>query len=225
MKSTLLMVLGICVVAVPVFADTYYTLSESQAMLLTPAFYSDTGTGNVLLYSGTDEDEYGELMKGAVGFTGLLQDKGADPDKEAWVRMGTLGDDPQLNLALWDTVNDGPYDGYSLYVSNDNQSNWSYRLFMKGAGGYVYSDWVTIAPKEDALLVFDYGDLGIWVGWDSDVDDIGFCIRGVFDGALTSPSNGDAYHTSIISVVPLPGTVLLGFLGLGYAGMRLRKHV
>jgi hypothetical protein len=28
-----------------------------------------------------------------------------------------------------------------------------------------------------------------------------------------------------VGVVPVPGAVLLGFLGLGYAGMRLRKMV
>jgi hypothetical protein len=53
-----------------------------------------------------------------------------------------------------------------------------------------------------------------------DIDDIGFYIKDDFLGG-DYPSDPDAYH---ISVVPVPGAVLLGILGLGVAGIKLRKY-
>jgi len=39
--------------------------------------------------------------------------------------------------------------------------------------------------------------------------------------AIGTTGGSDSY----VNVVPVPGAVLLGFLGLGYAGMRLRREV
>ncbi len=46
----------------------------------------------------------------------------------------------------------------------------------------------------------------------------------VFDKVKFSTSE-IAFEFDNLAVVPLPGAVLLGFLGLGYAGMKLRKMV
>lgn len=47
----------------------------------------------------------------------------------------------------------------------------------------------------------------------STLQDIGFIIE-------TGSSTGDTFHTS---VVPVPGAVLLGMLGLGAVGIKLRR--
>ncbi|MBP7050754.1 MAG: hypothetical protein KBE65_07055 [Phycisphaerae bacterium] len=51
--------------------------------------------------------------------------------------------------------------------------------------------------------------------------DTGDLLIGLHVQAIGPLSKSDSYTT----YVPVPGAVLLGFLGLGYAGMKLRKHV
>lgn len=55
---------------------------------------------------------------------------------------------------------------------------------------------------------------------------VNFFMTNSFDAIkLTSTSYAFELDNLAVSVVPVPGAVLLGFLGLGAAGMRLRKRV
>jgi hypothetical protein len=52
---------------------------------------------------------------------------------------------------------------------------------------------------------------------------IGLHVQAI--GATETFDGGSDSYVNTVSVVPVPGAVLLGFLGLSYAGMRLRRTV
>ncbi len=133
----------------------------------------------------------------AVPFLGEVGFVGTLSGNDAWMRIGVAG------------ASAGTYDGFHTQLANDNQSTWEVRAFANGAvsGGWVAIDpgestWLTVAFPEAALTTF------------------GFDVRlHRYNGPL-SPSVTDTFH---VSVVPVPGAILLGFLGLGAAGLKLRK--
>jgi hypothetical protein len=196
-------------------AALYYTLTEAYALTLQDVAYSDTGGLNVMSSDSptTDNGVYNDYgpMQEEVGFFGSLDDK--DGDDYAWVKMG----DPGANLSL-DLSN---YSDYWLPVANDDQDKWEVRLFLTTAGDIPVehvSNWFELNPVADYDLVWDISGIsGL-----NNVVDIGFYVRGHLIGPGTAgfPSDPDAYH---ISVVPVPAAAILGLLGLGVAGWRLRR--
>jgi hypothetical protein len=92
----------------------------------------------------------------------------------------------------------------------------------------------TIAFYNDGTLVASYtgGDVINSVGLSGDQmaaetnKYVNFFLTNSFDKIkLTSTQYAFELDNLAVSVVPVPGAVLLGFLGLSAAGLRLRKHV
>jgi len=212
MKRILLVVLVVGLFAGQASA-AMYTLSGSYALTLDDVAYSDLGSVNVSSPT-TSESTYGQNMQGVVGFFGDLDD--TDDDDYAWVKMGDTG--ASLNLDL------SAYTDYYLIVANDNQSIWGVQLHMKAGGTEYVTGYTDVSPFTSTTLTLNFATAtpgGITAAALGDVDDIGFYIRGYLSGTAGYPSDPDNYH---ISVVPLPAAVILGILGLGVVGIKLRKY-
>jgi hypothetical protein len=102
------------------------------------------------------------------------------------------------------------FDGYGAAVANDDDDPWTFRLFATDSGGTDYTAWTTVNGYGTAGPYLTY--LSIPSVDFSTLTSLGFEIRG--DRSM------DVFH---VSVVPVPAAVLLGMLGLGAAGIRLRK--
>ncbi len=180
--------------------------------------------GPVTKIHGPGPDEFGP-MSGQVGFeAGVVGDVGFPDYGGTAVMQISYGGNPGLSGT--------DYDGISLYIQNDNQSKWSYQLFytIGGAvdlngivtGGTEFNSGAFVElPGLHSSTVLSTGALGGGLDLGT-ISNIGFRIQGNHMGGLdgTYPSYSDDFHTS---VVPVPGAVLLGFLGLGAAGLKLRR--
>jgi hypothetical protein len=170
--------------------------------------------GSLSVYDGPTTKVFGPggpnygaaLMSGEVGFVATFTDFIG-----ATTVTARISDGGNAGLS-------GEYDGFTAYTQNDNDDIWSVRLFLEDDTGTYFSDWHDLDglggsayPLVDHAFDFD------------DVIDFGFEIKGDMTGADGNPSSPDAFH---YSVVPAPGAVLLGILGLGLGmvGMKLRKY-
>ena len=149
-----------------------------------------------------------------VGFKGSLNDLDTDGDDWASVDIGAADNTNSVLTALQSLTS---FDEYGLYVANDNAETWQYKLYAEfddGSGGTDRFDspsWTPIDAPGHTFLTLDFGADKAF----NTLKDIGFTIK-------TGPdSTGDTFHTS---VVPVPAAVLLGMLGMGVAGLKLRKH-
>jgi hypothetical protein len=165
-------------------------------------------------------------MSGQVGFEGGLTGDIAVPP------YGGTGE-MQISYGGSPGLSGSPYDGISMYVQNDNQSKWSYQLFytiggsvdptngiVTGGTEYNSGAFVEVLGLYHSTVLSTGAPVG---GLDlGTISNIGFRIQGnnMGGGDLSDPSYSDDFHTS---VVPVPGAVLLGFLGLGAAGLKLRR--
>lgn len=175
------------------------------------------------VYDGPTNKVYGPgpplygPMSGQVGFYGGLAGDviGGTAEMEIYYDDGFGGTDPGLLGA--------GYDGIGGYFENDNQSKWSVQLFYVDPtdGGEHASAWVELGNNVSTGLTAYASGAGVLDL--NDITNIGFRVRGLnMGGSDTSyPSYSDDFH---ISVVPVPGAVLLGILGLGLAGWKLRKY-
>jgi len=193
-----------------------YTLTQAYALTLDDVAYSDGGAMDALSPT-TSTDTYGLAMQGQVGFFGSLDDTDGG-DKLASVTMG----DPGANLSL--NLSSQGYTEYRLFMANDDDDLWSVALYIKTLDGLDQTPFVELAGYSSATLVLDFATFGIVDAELADVDDIGFIIQGdlKFSGSSNPgyPSDPDFYH---VSVVPVPAAVILGLLGLGVAGWKLRR--
>ncbi|UCD30437.1 MAG: hypothetical protein JSV03_08215 [Planctomycetota bacterium] len=210
---------ALCLSRAPASA-AMYTLSQSYALTLDDIYYSDDGymssnspTTSNLIYNNNGP------MQGIVGFYGTLDDIDIDGNALALVKLGA-GYDLGLNLG------GSGYTDYTLFVANDNQSIWDVRLFITIGGTEYTSDWVSLSAHDSTNLTLNFAGKGITDAMLADVEDIGFYIQGdlkyvegVYDDYPTDP---DGYHISIL--VPTPTAVILGILGLGVVGVKLRKY-
>ncbi len=202
MKRILLSVVVVCLLAGQASAGLY-TLDYSTAL----DFLQITATGSSGLLNGVFNGtgwEYQNPYLPAVAYpAGMLGDVGfvgSLSGNSSWMRIGATG-----------TFGSGTTDSFGAWLGNDDNSAWDVRL-VTSAGE---SGWQTLVPGEFRWLEFDLTSSGY-------LTMIGFDVR-LNTGLTPAPSVSDAF--SISAVVPLPAAVLLGMLGLGVAGMKLRKFV
>jgi hypothetical protein len=165
------------------------------------------------------------------------------------IQIGDGFDFPSDNAGLVAaTGNSGDLSAYSSYamtIRNPNASGWFMASIYVNSGwtdapwdmtdAYTQTAWTTwLAPGSQATFTIDLTTLGLtndtntgngdYSGQDRRkyISNIGFKIgTNMGSGDYEMPS-GTAFD---VDVVPLPGAVLLGMLGLSAAGMKLRKFV
>lgn len=116
---------------------------------------------------------------------------------------------------LWDlTVNDSPLTFYSLASTNAVQPDG---FPVSGAGVQITNKYFS---DESDVAVQNAIDLGMTAYTGSD----GLGGTGAYRLEFTGLSGATGAFVDNINVVPVPGAVVLGLLGLSAAGVRLRKR-
>lgn len=205
---------ALCIGNVSAMADPY-EMDVATAAQLDAQSWSDAGNMFYIGYNpgaladriAYTDPSYGADMEYAVGFAGRL------------LISGTGGQFASANIGLGPNVSlAGTYDSFVLPISNDNQQTWEFKLYVNTTGAdYLSSSWTSLAGGNQATLSLDFGG-----GVDfATLEDIGFIIQ--FNKATTGEGTNwsDDFHAS---VVPVPGAVLLGILGLSIVGVKLRKY-
>jgi len=225
MKRVLLSALVVGLLAGQASAGLSFTFNKSAALMLQEISHSpSSGVFSDLYLVTTDLDAYSgdSGMRGQVGYMGLLD--ATKTQKEAWMRIGaTSTTSPTVDSVLGTALGTAPthnlaaYDEYRLFLANDNNSNWWVQLFIETATtNSRQSGQVTLGPGESTTLRLDLTGLSAL----NNVTAIGFDIGGTMTGGV-NPSDPDVFH---ISAVPVPAASILGLLGLGVAGLKLRKY-
>lgn len=171
------------------------------------ALVIDKSPGTVWYSDGSLGSIYGTTMQGAVGYVGTLGDGNAD--QSGIIRIGTNYSGSTVSVS-------GTFDKYRAFVANDNDDPWQVAVYLDDGSGIQYGTWQSLAAGTSAWSTLNLGSAVDF----STLTDIGIAVRGSFVPG-SQPSNPDIFH---VSVVPVPAAVLLGILGLGVAGLKLRKH-
>jgi len=222
MKIRLLIIaLAICTIATPAMADMYYEMDATTAAGMTQLAISDSALVNSLpvnylgyvgLNTGISPDPlYGDTMTYDVGFSGHLQDTVTlDDSAIITIGLGTLdGTGGTIGLS-------GTHDNFLLPISNDNNQIWRFQAYVWTTGATIplVSGWTELANDTQTNLIVATSGIDY-----ATITGIGFQIE--WKPSLNLGSLGDDFHAS---VVPVPAAVILGILGLGVVGIKLRKY-
>jgi len=201
----------LCLSSAPASAGMF-ELDKATALQFTNVAPQLTGdvVGSLTVYNGPNP-LYGDLMSGEVGFSASFQD-GADALKLVTATISANG-----NAGLTTSG----YDGITSYFQNDDDDIWSVQLFYVDAAGLERNSgaFVPLAGEGGTTYLTvnapALGSLDL-----NAILNIGFRVQGNMTGTSGYPSQGDAFH---ISLVPTPEAVLLGILGLSIVGIKLRR--
>ena len=154
------------------------------------------------------DDVYGNPMTYAVGLVGLLKNVPGVPGF-ASMDIGLAADTGGVLTAIKGFAT-GAFDSYGMYFANDNAESWNYTVYYDTGSGPVYSSPAKLLYEGDTALA----TISLGGSFDfSTLTDIGINIE--------ATTTSDVFHSS---VVPVPAAVILGILGLGVAGLKLRKY-
>jgi hypothetical protein len=114
------------------------------------------------------------------------------------MKIGMLGDLPG---------NDGTsVDSFGVFVANDdNNDPWGVRLYLNGVS-YAVPSFTTLAPGAHEFVTVSFTP-GTVTAFGFEVD-------------YPAGTGSDNFH---LSVVPIPAALILGLLGMGVAGLKLRR--
>lgn len=217
------MLTGLAVLVSPAVADVYIAPGSSLGGTLTWSFDESEVTASGAWKNESTKFEYLVTRPEAGPYTYVYKFTAPDP---------TLS---HLDIQVsGDMSEDGGLPAFSVFNLMDFINTQGYTLdgdkpevFMVGAGNPPV--WFTAgmeAIRFEGIFDTDDADLYTWtVQFDS--------YRNPMEGNIFAKGGKEtAYNTAEgtvlvpnASYVPVPGAVLLGFLGLGYAGMRLRREV
>jgi len=130
-------------------------------------------------------------------------DKYGPPMKLDVVFLGQLADTEVMQIGKAGDL--AGYDSFGMYVANDDDDWWSVRPYLKGAT-YTPPSLTNLDPGALAFISLS--------GWTGTVTEFGFELN--YEGQRVS----DNFH---VSVVPIPAALILGLLGMGAAGLKLRR--
>ena len=210
MKRFLLLSVVLTLIAGQANAAMYYmdqTTAAGMTLLGTSA-----GDTSSLLYVGYkpggladrvagSDPAYGDIMNLAVGFSGRLADFSG-------------GDSAIATIGLSKPALTGTFGGFVLPISNDDNQIWRYQSYVTVGATTYTSGWAQLTHEAQSALLAN-------IGSDTDfanVTGIGFMIE--WKPSVNGYSASDDYHAS---VVPVPAAVIMGLLGLGVAGLKLRR--
>ncbi len=212
----LIIVLAICMIATPAIAGPYRMDTATAATMNQIGSVSTNDLGGVEYIGYKDGQSLADYISGTwslydadsmiynVGFSGDLKEQSGD---------GLA----QLTIGLSSPSLIGWYNTFELPIANDNDDIWEYRSFVTvGGGSPTYSSWTQLTSDTMTTLIVNLGVNNINF---ATVTAIGFDIQ--WDTTLNQGRKGDIFSTS---VVPVPAAVLLGILGLGVVGWKLRKY-
>ena len=208
------------------FALTTYKMDAFTAINMRQISSSDGGDYSLLNYVGYNPGfladrvygvlpQYGDNMEYSVGFAGTMYSGEQGPSGEADLTIG-LYNASGLGIS-------GVYDAFLLPLSNDNDDTWSYQAFVTynlGEGEVTVDSGSFVDLISDTQTNLLVSTLGLDY---SKVVGIGYTIKWL---NINNPDyyggyrTGDAFHTSVI---PVPGALLLGLIGVASIRLKLRR--
>ena len=219
MKKLVIMLVAVSMVLPAMAGPTYFNPDQSALLAMTQQWVGAGTTVYGALNSYSDDT----VVPNSVRYIASMRYGNADApvDGEAIIAIGK-------NVTTEDFSS---FDGLQMHFTNTDNSTWSVNVWFIANGIRYDNGWESLTAGlpvgESASIMLDFASVGINA---SDITKYGFEVKGYMDAipreALSNPSNGDEFHMNVSPVVPVPGAVVLGGIGVSLVGwMRRRKSM
>ena len=194
MRKLILITILLGLIATPALANFTFSHSDALAFTILDPLFT-TGTYTGNLVVVPGGGPYGATLAGDIGY------KLADVSTTGYIG---IGNDTTIDLSGHSDID--------LRIFNDNNQDWKYKLFASDGSTDVNSpNWKTIPKGSWADFTLDISTL---TPGGAGTDVAGFLIASTID-------QSDTMHTSII---PAPGAILLGGIGICLVGWLRRRR-